>query len=153
MAFQNTNVCISDETYSIAIFDAKNLAVVVIAAAAYGVHPPIVASFNGRICPLLDCVDKLCDLNIMQEGIQLPTIVVVGDRSSGKSSVLESLTGISLPRGQDVCTRVPLIMRLQNDPNITAPHLHLEYNGKSLPVDEVRIADAIIFAVRSTHSW
>ncbi|KAF3651129.1 Dynamin-related protein 4C [Capsicum annuum] len=138
MAYQNTNGCISD---SIEVLDPKPLA-----AVAYGVHPPIVASFNDRIRPLLDCVDKLRHLNIMQEGIQLPTIVVVGDQSSGKSSVLESLAGISLPRGQGICTRVPLVMRLQNDPNITAPNLHLEYNMKSLPVDEVGIADAIILA-------
>ncbi|XP_075104348.1 dynamin-related protein 4C-like [Nicotiana tabacum] len=108
--------------------------------------PPIVASVNDRIRPLLDCVDRLRHLNIMQEGIQLPTIVVVGDQSSGKSSVLESLAGISLPRGQGICTRVPLIMKLQNDPKITAPNLHLEYNGKSLPVDEFRVADAIVLA-------
>ncbi|PHU20162.1 hypothetical protein BC332_11313 [Capsicum chinense] len=138
MAYQNTNGCISD---SIEVLDPKPLA-----AVDYGVHPPIVASFNDRIRPLLDCVDKLRHLNIMQEGIQLPTIVVVGDQSSGKSSVLESLAGISLPRGQGICTRVPLVMRLQNDPNITAPNLHLEYNLKSLPVDEVGIADAIILA-------
>ncbi|KAM3305621.1 dynamin-related protein 4C-like [Capsicum chacoense] len=138
MAYQNTNGCISD---SIEVLDPKPLA-----AVDCGVHPPIVASFNDRIRPLLDCVDKLRHLNIMQEGIQLPTIVVVGDQSSGKSSVLESLAGISLPRGQGICTRVPLVMRLQNDPNITAPNLHLEYNMKSLPVDEVGIADAIILA-------
>ncbi|XP_015072243.1 dynamin-related protein 4C-like [Solanum pennellii] len=139
MAYQNTNGCISD---SIEILDPKPLAVV----ASGVVHPPIVASFNDRIRPLLDCIDKLRHLNIMQEGIQLPTIVVVGDQSSGKSSVLESLAGISLPRGQGICTRVPLVMRLQNDPNITAPSLQLEYNNKSLPVDEIGIADAIILA-------
>ncbi|KAG9133252.1 hypothetical protein Leryth_020749 [Lithospermum erythrorhizon] len=44
-----------------------------------------------------------------EEGIQLPTIVVIGDQSSRKSSVLESLDNISLPRGQGICTRVPLI--------------------------------------------
>ncbi|PHT30065.1 putative dynamin-related protein 4A [Capsicum baccatum] len=53
--------------------------------------PPIVASVNDRIRTLLDCVDRLGHLNIMQEGIQLPTILVVGDQSSKKSSVLESL--------------------------------------------------------------
>ncbi|PIN07240.1 Vacuolar sorting protein VPS1, dynamin [Handroanthus impetiginosus] len=81
----------------------------------------------------------------MQEGIQLPTIVVVGDQSSGKSSVLESLAGISLPRGQGICTRVPLIMRLQNNPN-PDPELFLEFNEKTVPTDEDKIADDISIA-------
>ncbi|KAF3653605.1 hypothetical protein FXO38_15571 [Capsicum annuum] len=38
-------------------------------------------------------------------------------------------------------------MRLQNDPQSkTKPHLCLEYNGKSIYVDEVGIADTIILA-------
>ena len=73
---------------------------------------PIVSPYNQKIRPLLDTVDTLRHLKIMQEGIQLPTIVVVGDQSSGKSSVLESLAGICLPRGDGICTRVPLIMSL-----------------------------------------
>ncbi len=32
-------------------------------------------------------------------------LVVVGDQSSGKSSVLESLTGFSFPRAAGLCTR------------------------------------------------
>ncbi|KAH7862586.1 hypothetical protein Vadar_006815 [Vaccinium darrowii] len=109
------------------------------------VHPPLMFSFNERIRPLLDAVDKLRHLKVAQEGIQLPTIVVVGDQSSGKSSVLESLAGISLPRGQGICTRVPLIMRLQRhqDPQ---PELHLEYHGKVVPTDDTHIAEAIVFA-------
>ncbi|KAK1379717.1 hypothetical protein POM88_026461 [Heracleum sosnowskyi] len=78
----------------------------------------------------------------MQEGIQLPTIVVVGDQSSGKSSVLESLAGISLPRGDGICTRVPLVIRLQNHAQSDS-HLQLEYLTKVVPTDESNVAKAI----------
>ncbi|KAL9310169.1 Dynamin-related protein 4C [Arabidopsis thaliana] len=78
----------------------------------------------------------------MREGIHLPTIVVVGDQSSGKSSVLESLAGISLPRGQGICTRVPLVMRLQRSSS-PEPEIWLEYSDKVVPTDEEHIAEAI----------
>ncbi|CDP19972.1 unnamed protein product [Coffea canephora] len=106
------------------------------------IQAPIVSSYNERIRPLLDCVDRLRSLKVMQEGIQLPTIVVVGDQSSGKSSVLESLAGISLPRGQGICTRVPLVMRLQSHPS-PQPELSLEFNGRVVSTDEEHIAEAI----------
>jgi GTP-binding protein EngB required for normal cell division len=106
----------------------------------------LVSSYNDNIRPLLDAVDKLRLLKVTQEGIQLPTIVVVGDQSSGKSSVLESLAGISLPRGQGICTRVPLIMRLQGDPDATQPVLHLEYQNKTMPTTERDITAAINMA-------
>ncbi|XVF30396.1 hypothetical protein REPUB_Repub16aG0053600 [Reevesia pubescens] len=75
------------------------------------INAPILSTYNDRIRPLLEVVDRLRNLMVMKEGIELPTIVVVGDQSSGKSSVLESLASINLPRGQGICTRVPLIMR------------------------------------------
>ncbi|KAJ9147989.1 hypothetical protein P3X46_030088 [Hevea brasiliensis] len=108
-------------------------------------HVPLVSSYNDHIRPLLDAVDKLRHLKIMNEGIQLPTIVVVGDQSSGKSSVLESLAGINLPRGQGICTRVPLVMRLQHRPTPT-PEVFLEFNGKKVYTNEARAADAISLA-------
>ncbi|CAN1162542.1 Dynamin-related protein 4C [Linum perenne] len=108
---------------------------------------PIVSSYNDRIRPLLDAIDKLRHLNVAaKEGIQLPTIVVVGDQSSGKSSVLESLAGISLPRGQGICTRVPLVMRLHHH-SAPTPELCLEYssNGsvKTVVTDETHVAESI----------
>ncbi|KAM7505476.1 hypothetical protein LguiB_004380 [Lonicera macranthoides] len=109
------------------------------------IQPPLITSYNDRIRPLLDAVDKLRQLKVMHEGIHLPTIVVVGDQSSGKSSVLESLAGISLPRGQGICTRVPLIMRLQHHPD-PEPELQLEYNDKIVTTDESNISDAITLA-------
>ncbi|CAL5329952.1 dynamin-related protein 4C-like [Camellia sinensis] len=104
--------------------------------------PPLTSSYNDRIRPLLDAVDKLRHLKVTEEGIQLPTIVVVGDQSAGKSSVLESLAGISLPRGQGICTRVPLIMRLQHHPD-AQPDLYLEFLGKIVNTDETHVAEAI----------
>ncbi|CAN6587014.1 unnamed protein product [Malus baccata var. baccata] len=109
---------------------------------------PIVSSYNDKIRPLLDAVDKLRSLMVMDEGIQLPTIVVVGDQSSGKSSVLESLAGISLPRGQGICTRVPLIMRLEHHSS-PQPELSLEYNGRVDRTDEDNIAKDIVKATNS----
>ncbi|KAM1293555.1 hypothetical protein ACFX2I_013645 [Malus domestica] len=109
---------------------------------------PIVSSYNDKIRPLLDAVDKLRSLMVMDEGIQLPTIVVVGDQSSGKSSVLESLAGISLPRGQGICTRVPLIMRLEHHSS-PQPELSLEYNGRVDRTDEDNIAKDIVKATIS----
>ncbi|KAK8115624.1 hypothetical protein PG984_012126 [Apiospora sp. TS-2023a] len=53
---------------------------------------------------LLEKVDKLRDLNIGQH-VPLPQLVVVGDQSSGKSSLLESLSGIPFPKDQSLCTR------------------------------------------------
>ncbi|KAL2343242.1 hypothetical protein Fmac_004527 [Flemingia macrophylla] len=103
---------------------------------------PIVSSYNERIRPILDALENLRRLNITEEGIQLPSIVVVGDQSSGKSSVLESLAGISLPRGQGICTKVPLVMRLQNHP-LPGPELVLEFNGKMVSTDEANVSEAI----------
>ncbi|KAF0914843.1 hypothetical protein E2562_032520 [Oryza meyeriana var. granulata] len=120
--------------------DAKAL----VAASDVVTGSAIAASYNDQIRPLLDAVDRLRHLKVTQEGIQLPTIVVVGDQSSGKSSVLESLAGISLPRGQGICTRVPLVMRLQDDPSADSPKLQLEYsNCRVVATSEAKVADAI----------
>ncbi|XP_057834795.2 dynamin-related protein 4C [Cryptomeria japonica] len=100
-------------------------------------------SYQQQIRPLLDAVDKLRNLNIMNEGIQLPSIVVVGDQSHGKSSVLESLAGIKLPRGMGICTRVPLIMRLQSCSDKSEAQISIEYSGKKEIIKEWDITSEI----------
>ncbi|KAF8038362.1 hypothetical protein BT93_B1022 [Corymbia citriodora subsp. variegata] len=105
--------------------------------------PPLTASDNDRIRPLLDATDRLRNLMVMKEGIQLPTIVVIGDQYSGKSSVLESLAGIKLPQGQGICTRVPVIMRLQDSPDADRSELYLDFNGRVVPTDEWHLSEAI----------
>ncbi|PON25743.1 dynamin family protein [Trichoderma gamsii] len=53
---------------------------------------------------LLEKIDKLRDWNVGHH-VPLPQLVVVGDQSSGKSSLLESLSGIPFPKDQNLCTR------------------------------------------------
>ncbi|KGO63436.1 Dynamin [Penicillium expansum] len=53
---------------------------------------------------LLDKIDRLLACNL-GEYVNLPLLVVVGDQSSGKSSVLEGLTKLPFPRDSGLCTR------------------------------------------------
>ncbi|PGH18719.1 hypothetical protein AJ80_04372 [Polytolypa hystricis UAMH7299] len=53
---------------------------------------------------LLDKIDKLFACNVGSH-VALPQLVVVGDQSSGKSSVLEGLTRLPFPRDSGLCTR------------------------------------------------
>lgn len=53
---------------------------------------------------LLNKIDKLFASGV-GEYISLPQLVVVGDQSSGKSSVLEGLTDLPFPRDSGLCTR------------------------------------------------
>ncbi|XP_072291967.1 dynamin-1-like protein isoform X1 [Eucyclogobius newberryi] len=64
---------------------------------------------------LIPVINKLQDVfnTVGADIIHLPQIVVVGNQSSGKSSVLESLVGRDiLPRGTGIVTRRPLILQL-----------------------------------------
>ncbi|KAJ1329356.1 dynamin-like GTPase MGM1 [Microdochium nivale] len=55
--------------------------------------------------------------------LTLPSIVVIGSQSSGKSSVLESIVGHEfLPKGSNMVTRRPIELTLVNTPNSTAEY-------------------------------
>lgn len=61
---------------------------------------------------LLDSIDKLRSQGISHY-VSLPQIIVCGDQSSGKSSVLEAISGVSFPVKSNLCTRFPteLVLR------------------------------------------
>ncbi|ODV58368.1 dynamin-related GTPase MGM1 ASCRUDRAFT_28667, partial [Ascoidea rubescens DSM 1968] len=61
---------------------------------------------------LLNKIDK-------SDSLKLPSIVVIGSQSSGKSSVLESIVGREfLPKGSNMVTRRPIELTLINDPTL-----------------------------------
>ena len=67
--------------------------------------------------------------------LQLPQIVVIGDQSSGKSSVLESLTGIKFPVNAGICTRCPIIVNCKNNKQIKENQFTI--NGKKVQTENL----------------
>ncbi|XP_034230613.1 dynamin-1-like protein [Thrips palmi] len=69
------------------------------------------------LLPKLNKIQDLFSTLGNNDPIELPKIVVVGNQSAGKSSVLESLVGKSfLPRGCGLVTRCPLVLQLNHIP-------------------------------------
>ncbi|KAJ8352508.1 hypothetical protein SKAU_G00239840 [Synaphobranchus kaupii] len=68
--------------------------------------------YEENVRPCIDLIDSLRSLGV-EKDLALPAIAVIGDQSSGKSSVLEALSGVALPRGSGIVTRCPLILKLK----------------------------------------
>eukprot|EP00904_Undaria_pinnatifida_P011722 jgi/Undpi1/7680/HiC_scaffold_23.g10153.m1 len=68
---------------------------------------------GARLSPTLVALEQLRSLLEGNKEVSIPGVVVAGAQSAGKSSVLEALAGMKLPRGQNITTRVPLILSLQ----------------------------------------
>ncbi|KAJ3920874.1 P-loop containing nucleoside triphosphate hydrolase protein [Lentinula edodes] len=52
-----------------------------------------------------------------QNDLDLPRITVIGNQSAGKSSVVEAISGITVPRDAGTCTRCPMECRLFSSSN------------------------------------
>jgi GTPase SAR1 family protein len=92
-----------------------------------------------------DALDKLCSENQMElldsidclrlQGIDnyisLPQIIVCGDQSSGKSSVLEAISGVSFPVKSNLCTRFPTELVLRRTPQASATVSIVPHSSRS----------------------
>lgn len=58
-----------------------------------------------RLSEELGALEQLRALLQGNEEVSIPGVVVAGAQSAGKSSVLEALGGMKLPRGQNITTR------------------------------------------------
>lgn len=72
--------------------------------------------YEEKIRPCIDIIDNLRSLGVERD-LALPAIAVIGDQSSGKSSVLEALSGVALPRGSGIVTRCPLELKMIRSKN------------------------------------
>nr|AFU81311.1 myxovirus (influenza virus) resistance 1 [Miopithecus talapoin] len=94
------------------------------------------SQYEEKVRPCIDLIDSLRALGVEQD-LALPAIAVIGDQSSGKSSVLEALSGVALPRGSGIVTRCPLVLKLKKLVNED------EWRGKVSYQDyEIEILDA-----------
>lgn len=61
-----------------------------------------------------DTLGELQQLGVSHD-VQLPELVLVGDQSAGKSSLLSGLAYLDLPRSEGTCTRCPLHIRVSRN--------------------------------------
>ncbi|KAG5852399.1 hypothetical protein ANANG_G00062000 [Anguilla anguilla] len=85
--------------------------------------------YEEKVRPCIDLIDSLRSLGV-EKDLALPAIAVIGDQSSGKSSVLEALSGVALPRGSGIVTRCPLELKMKRLKEDEAWHGKISYNGK-----------------------
>ncbi|KAL8905302.1 MAG: hypothetical protein Q9207_002735 [Kuettlingeria erythrocarpa] len=57
-------------------------------------------------------IQDLQQLGVEELVLPLPKICVLGDQSTGKSSLIEGISGIKVPRNSGTCTRCPLAINL-----------------------------------------
>lgn len=103
---------------------------------------------------MLEKIDKLFACGV-GELVDLPQIVVVGDQSSGKSSVLEGLIKKPLPRDSGLCTRfatqfvfrrtVKVNISVSIIPDRDAPEAHITQT-KSWKKDQLKSLDGETFS-------
>ncbi|KAJ2897735.1 hypothetical protein MKZ38_004411 [Zalerion maritima] len=80
---------------------------------------------------LLDVIDRLRSMGTNRY-VDLPEIIVCGDQSSGKSSVLEAISGMSFPTKDNLCTRFATELVLRRDANREIKVSIHPGNGRSL---------------------
>ena len=101
-------------------------------------------SYNDDIRPLLDLNDSLPSL--LKGKIDLPIIASCGMQSHGKSSTLESITHISLPKGDGTVTICPIKISLRNtkEEEFARIKFELDTNDKYEPIRLDEISEKIM---------
>ena len=72
---------------------------------------------TGPMKPMVLALNKLNHHGVGSiADVSIPQIVLLGDQSTGKSSLVEALAQIRVPRGAGTCTRCPLEISVLNHP-------------------------------------
>ncbi|KAM6980243.1 interferon-induced GTP-binding protein Mx3-like [Aplochiton taeniatus] len=91
--------------------------------------------YEEKVRPCIDLIDSLRSLGV-EKDLALPAIAVIGDQSSGKSSVLEALSGVALPRGSGIVTRCPLELKMKRSREGDEWHGKISYQNQEKEMDD-----------------
>ncbi|KZT07896.1 uncharacterized protein LAESUDRAFT_811749 [Laetiporus sulphureus 93-53] len=96
------------------------------------------SSYGHRSKDALALVQKLRALGA-QADLDLPRIAVIGNQSAGKSSLVEAISGITVPRDAGTCTRCPMECRMTHSPNAWRCRIYIrwEFDETGQRLDEV----------------
>ncbi|CAI9293897.1 unnamed protein product [Lactuca saligna] len=95
--------------------------------------PPSSSSFHSQFIPLDEMesslVSYLYELHVLieEEGVYLPTVIVLGDDCSLKSHLLESMGELRLGEGDRISSNMPFLVRYQHHEG--GQHIQLEKKG------------------------
>lgn len=90
---------------------------------------------------LVDKINKLKH-HRLNHVLSVPQIAIVGDQSSGKSSVLEAITKLLFPRDKGMCTRFATQVNLCRDPTLAEDFLSARISGEEAFNERYRVIDA-----------
>eukprot|EP01062_Namystynia_karyoxenos_P074069 TRINITY_DN708_c0_g1_i1.p1 TRINITY_DN708_c0_g1~~TRINITY_DN708_c0_g1_i1.p1 ORF type:complete len:725 (+),score=279.84 TRINITY_DN708_c0_g1_i1:72-2177(+) len=103
------------------------------AEAAAALPPALHKEFDEKLRPLLQRYNRIREHLRDEPDVHAAQIVVIGDQSAGKSSVLEALIHVSLPRGQGVVTKVPIVLESHSIPDSESPYATVRRGVEELP--------------------
>lgn len=121
---------------------AQHCTIVVSVIMAYNSY---VGSQQQRLRKAREAVSKLHSALGDKNEFELPGIVVVGQQSVGKSSLLEAISGIRLPSGSGLCTMCPLQLEMHEQAS-TSYTLSYDHQGSEQSVEitkESKISEEI----------
>ncbi|KAH9917730.1 P-loop containing nucleoside triphosphate hydrolase protein [Fomitopsis serialis] len=84
-----------------------------------------------------------------QSNIRIPRIAVIGAQSTGKSSLVEAVTGINVPRDSGTCTRCPMECTISTEPTEWSCQVSLEYDPDGIEGQLRRVSFSPVLKVQS----
>ncbi|EFB16243.1 hypothetical protein PANDA_015500, partial [Ailuropoda melanoleuca] len=116
---------------------------------AKGLELSLASQYEEKVRPCIDLIDSLRALGVEQD-LALPAIAVIGDQSSGKSSVLEALSGVALPRGSGTVTRCPLVLKLKKQRHEGTWRGRVSYRKTALQLQDPSQVETEILKAQNT---